>query len=45
VREGLLIVSLNDRVVFEGELKTANAAPIVLKKEFLQKWLLRKVKG
>ena len=37
VREGLLIIKLNDNIVFEGELTNANAAPVMLKKDWLQK--------
>jgi hypothetical protein len=36
-REGLLIIKLNDNIVFEGELASANAAPVMLKKDLLQK--------
>jgi len=37
VREGLLAIKLNDKVVFEGELTNANAAPVMLKKDWLQR--------
>jgi len=35
--EGLLMIKLNDKIVFEGELASANAAPVMLKKDWLQK--------